>query len=59
MVAEHLPVVLPTGLGVDNQDLMQVKCDLEQVIEFDGPRKRDVGVASPYIDRMEDRSGQL
>jgi hypothetical protein len=47
VVGHHLPVVFPSRLGVQDEDLMCVKSSLQQVVELDRTWDRDVGVVQP------------
>ena len=47
VVAQHLPVVLPARLGVQNQHLVHVARDLHEIEEFDGGGEGGVGVLRP------------
>ena len=52
-------VVLSTGLGIENENLMQVKGSLSKIIELQGTRKVDMGVIEPEPARVKGRRWEV
>lgn len=53
MVGEHLPVVFPSFLYVDNKDLLHPKGELHEIIPLHGTFDFSVWPASPHLFHVE------
>ncbi len=47
MVAEHLPMVFPTLLDIDNHDLLEPETVLDENVKFDQSSNLSVGPILP------------
>jgi hypothetical protein len=57
MVGHHLPVVLPTCLRIEDQDLVEIECGLGKVVELQRTSQRDMGIIRPHVYRVQDVGG--
>ena len=54
MMGHHLPVIFSVGFGVENEDLMEPKRELSEVVDFDFDGDGDVtaGITHPTVNRI-------
>jgi len=53
VMREHLPVVFPTLLDVDHDNLLQPECKLHEVVPFHDAGDVDVGEVRPELGEVE------
>jgi hypothetical protein len=49
MMTEHLPKVFSSGFNVQDEDLLQRKCQFDKVIRLEEPIHFDLWIISPYF----------
>ena len=54
MVGHHLPMILAVGLRVEDQNLMEIKCALSEIIDLEGRGEGSVWVTDPHASRVQD-----
>lgn len=54
MMRHHLDMILPSGLGIEDQYLMKVEGSLDEVIKLEGTSKGEMGVIRPQICWVQD-----